>query len=207
MNSSRVMDLQKELLSLRISDWYDKLFSWQMAFMVIMLVLPWVIWWKIADRRRLVEIFSFGLLISVISSFFNGNGLNLLLWSYPYRLLPFSPRAYTFSLSVIPVSFMILYQYFPKWKSFTFSTTLLAAITAFILQPIFSLVGFYRLINWNYFNSFLALLSIGLMSRLVHQTVVQRAHNTVPDTSKESLSHSDSPAPAYKIMREDRDDD
>lgn len=171
----RMRALQEELLSRRINDWYDKVFSWQWAFLVIMLIIPWIIWWKIVDKRRIAEIFSLGLLVAIISSLLNGNGLNLMLWSYPYTLIPISPRAYSFSFSVLPVSFMILYQYWPGWKSFALATLLFAGVTAFIVQPLLSLAGIYKLINWNYLYSFLALLIIGFGSRYLHHLVLERS--------------------------------
>ena len=170
----RMRALQEELLSRRISEWYDRVFSWQWGLLLIMLIIPWIIWWKIVDRQRIAEIFSFGLLVSVVSSLMNGNGLNLLLWSYPYTLTPVSPRAYSFSMSVLPVSFMILYQYWPRWKSFACATILFAGVTAFIVQPLLSLAGIYRLINWNYLYSFLALLIVGFGSRYLHHLVLHR---------------------------------
>ncbi len=172
MDTSRMMELQQELLALRIADWYDKVISFQWFLLLAMLILPWIIWWKIVDRRQIAEIFSYGILVSIISSLFNSNGLNLLLFSYSYNLLPFSPRAYSFSLSVIPVTYMLLFQYFKTWKSFAIATIAVAAISAFGVQPIFAWLDIYKLITWNYLYSFLVLLLIGLGGKVVHQMVI-----------------------------------
>jgi hypothetical protein len=176
VDPNRMMQLQQELLSLRISDWYDKVISLQWFFLVLLLIVPWIIWWRFVDRNRIIEIFSFGLLLSAISSVLNANGINLMLWTYPYKLLPFSSRAYSFSLSALPVAYMFLYQYFPRWRSFATATVVLAAVIAFIIQPIFSMLDIYRLIKWNYFYSFLALIFMGLGARLLHQFVLQRKY-------------------------------
>lgn len=202
--AERMMDLQEELLSLRISDWNDKVFSWQWAFLALMLILPWIIWWKIVDRRRIAEIFSLGLLVSLISSLLNGNGLNLLLWSYPYKLLPFSPRAYSFSLSVIPVTFMLLYQYLPKLRSFVVGTALIAGTTAFIVQPLLSLAGIYKLMKWNYFYSFLVLLSMGIGSWFVHHLILYRSFK-LRETER-LTNESSNITPAFKKLRKRQPD-
>lgn len=83
-----------------------------MVFLVILLIVPWTVWWKLVDRKRIAEIFSFGILITVVSSFLNLSGLHLGLWSYPYRLLPYSPKIYVLSYAVLPVTFMLMFQYF-----------------------------------------------------------------------------------------------
>lgn len=201
--SDRMMELHKQLLALRISDWYSKVLSWQFAFLIIILVVPWVIWWKLVDRKRIIDIFSFGLVASTVSSVFNTSGLNLLLWSYPYHLLPFSSRAYSFSLSAIPVSFMLAYQYWPKWKAFAVAITILSAANAFIIQPLLGWANIYKLIEWNYFYSFLTMLSIGFISRLIHNLIIQRAYQAAPDECP-ARSQSSALTPAFKKGLKDR---
>lgn len=196
--SEQIMELQRQVLALRISDWYDKVVSWQYALLIVLLLVPWIIWWKLVDRKRIIEIFAFGLLVSTVSSFFNSNGLTLMLWSYPYHLLPFSPRAYSFSLAVIPVAFMLIYQYFPKRTAFAVAITVLSAATAFIVQPLLKLANIYKLINWNYFYSFLALLMIASISGIIHHLVMQRALKKAPRTKSAAKSHSPTLSPAFK---------
>lgn len=207
VDQNRVMELQQELLALRISDWHDKVFSFQWLLIVFLLVVPWIVWWKLVDRKRTAEIFSFGLLISLVSSVLNGNGLNLMLWSYPYKLIPSSPRAYSFSLSALPVIYMLLYQYFPRWRSFTAATVAMSATVAFIVQPIFSWLNIYQLIKWNYFYSFLSLLFIGMVVRLIQQLVLQRGNKieeAAPEQTRKSFGFL---LPVYKKAHQDRNGD
>ncbi|MFA4884762.1 MAG: CBO0543 family protein [Desulfotomaculaceae bacterium] len=171
---NRMMELQQELLALRISDWYEKVISFQWFFLVFLLIAPWIIWWRFVNRKNIAEIFSFGLLISVISSFLNATGLQLLLWSYPYKLLPYSSRAFSISYSVLPVIFMLMYQYFRTWKSFATANVIMALIFAFILQPILKWMGMYTMINWSYFYSFAIYIMMGLGLRLLLQVILQR---------------------------------
>lgn len=173
-DANRMMELQQQLLALRISDWYEKVISFQWFFLVFLLIVPWIILWRLVKRKYIAEILSFGLLITAMSSFLNGNGLNLLLWSYPYKLLPFSPRAYAISYSVLPVTFMLMYQYFRTWKSFATANVIMATIFAFILQPILKWMGMYTMINWSYFYSFAIYIMMGLGLRLLLQVILQR---------------------------------
>ena len=164
-----------------------------------MLMVPWVIWWNVVDRKRITEIFAFGLLTSLVSSLMNGNGLNLLLWSYPYHLLPFSPRAYSFSLSVLPVAFMIIYQYWTRVRSFALAIGVFLAAVAFIVQPLLSWANIYKLIDWNYLYSFLSLLLVGFASRLVHHTIIKQGFKTAAkNASAAELQSPPTMSPAFK---------
>lgn len=173
-DTNRIIELQKEITSLRISDWLEKVFSFQWFFMVFLLVVPWIIWWKLVDKKHIAEIFSFGLLITAISSFLNGIGLHIPLWTYPYKLLPYTGSMYMPSYTVLPVAFMLLYQYFRTWKSFAAANVIMAAIFAFILQPILKLLGMYNMINWSYFYSFAIYIVMGLGLRLLLQGIFQK---------------------------------
>lgn len=170
-----VAGLQRELLALKIADWYDKVSSWQWALVVLLLIVPWIIWWKYVDRKNVSQILVFGLIVALLSSFLNANGLNLLLWSYPYRLLPFSDRLYSVSYTVIPVIMMFLYQFFPGWRPFTASLVVTAAVIAFVAQPVLAAMGMYKIIQWNYFYSFLTLIFIGVSSRFTQQALLKEA--------------------------------
>lgn len=173
-DTNRMMELQKELLALRISSWYEKIFSFQWFFIAFLIIVPWIIWWRLVNKKYITEIFSFGLLITITASLLNEAGLTLLLWRDPYTLLPVPPRWFAPAYSVLPVTFMLIYQYFRTLKSFTIATIVLAAISAFVFQPILTWLGIFILIKWNYFYSFLTFIIAGLGVRLLHQVVLQR---------------------------------
>lgn len=169
------MELNQQLLALRIADWHDKVISWQWFLLLIFLLLPWYLWWKMVDRRRIIEIFAYGLVVATISGLFNGNFLHLGLFSYPYPLLPINPRAYAFSLSVLPVINMLVYQYFEGWKSFAVASVVVSVLIAFIAQPVLVWMHMYKLIKWNYFYSFLILLVVSLGAKLINQLMVNKS--------------------------------
>lgn len=171
--ADRMLELHKELLSLRISDWHDKVFSFQWFFIVFLIIAPWVIWWRLANKKYITEIFCFGLLIMVTAITLNDIGLQLLLWKDPFTLFPVPNRWYAPAYSFLPVLFMLTYQYFTTWKSFTVATVVVAAVSAFVLQPILTWMGIFILIKWNYLYSFLIFVFSGLGIRLLLQTILQ----------------------------------
>ncbi|HBV98683.1 MAG: hypothetical protein JL50_17355 [Peptococcaceae bacterium BICA1-7] len=172
-NSNRIAELQQELLALRISDWHEKVFSFQWFFIIFLLIVPWVIWWKLVNRKYIAEILSFGLLTAITASILNEIFLNLQFWRAPYSLAPVPPRWFAPAYSLLPVTFMLIYQYFQTWRSFTIATIVIAGISAFAFQPILSWMGIMILIKWNYFYSFLTFIAAGLGVRLLHQAIIQ----------------------------------
>lgn len=54
-DANRMMELQQELLSLRTIDWYEKVFSLQWFFLVFLLIVPWIIWWRLVKRKHIAE--------------------------------------------------------------------------------------------------------------------------------------------------------
>ncbi len=173
--------LSEQVLALRIVDWYDKVISFQWVLLVIMLILPWIIWWKLVDRGRIAQILSFGLMILVVDSFISQLGLNLIWWRYPYSLFPYSQRAFAMSYSLLPVTYMLIYQYYRTWKSFSWANLAAAFSVAFIVQPILKWLNMYQLIKSNYFYSFLIIALVGFALRYLHQVILDQP---VPEGDK-----------------------
>jgi len=68
-----------------------------------MLILPWFILWKLVDRRRLLEILVYGLLISTIVTVLDEVGCQLNLWEYRIDLEPLFPRLIAMNFTMLPV--------------------------------------------------------------------------------------------------------
>jgi hypothetical protein len=130
--------------------------------MLAVLVIPWIVWWFIVDKRRTYQLLTFGLFVSMIMSVVDIIGVETGLYFYPYKLIPFAPRLLEFTLGLLPVSYMLLYQYFPKWRPFTIALTVASAASAFIAEPIAAALGMYEMIRWNYLYSFIVYMAVGI---------------------------------------------
>jgi hypothetical protein len=69
------------------------------------------------------------------------------------------------SMAVIPVAFMLIYQYLNGWKSYTLGLILLSAIIAFVMEPFLKWFGIYLPLSWPYTYAFLSAIGLGLISR------------------------------------------
>jgi hypothetical protein len=98
-------------------------------------------------------------------------GIELTLWTYPVRLVPIFPRFIAISSSLAPTLYMLLYQYFPKWKSFTYADIIASAVITLIFQPLAVKWDFLILLNWKHIFSTLICMTAALVSKLLIEIV------------------------------------
>lgn len=165
-NLQKVNELEKEAMLLDVQGWlnYD-VFTFDWWLLVAFLILPWLIWVKLVDRKRIVEILLFGMFIIKITALTDILGTEINLWKYPTSLIPIFPRAFPFDISMVPVSMMIIFQYFRTWKSYTISLTIMATLFAFIGEPFCVWQELVIYTNWNYFFSFVFYIIVGISIR------------------------------------------
>ncbi|MBA1334925.1 MAG: hypothetical protein HPY66_0546 [Firmicutes bacterium] len=102
----------------------------------------------------MLEILVYGLLISTIVTVLDEVGCQLNLWEYRFDLEPLFPRLIPMNFTMLPVWYMLIYQYFTKWKPFITANIVSAAIFTFIGEPLFVMLGIYELIKWKHIYSF-----------------------------------------------------
>lgn len=132
----------------------SELFSWLWWLSVAASIIPLVIWWKVVNKKRLLEICVFGLLMNISSTFLDSIGSTLVLWEYLVHIVPQSALMTPVDLVVVPVVFMIIYQKFGTWARFIGISTVAAAVIAFIAEPIAVYIGLYKPITWSCIYSF-----------------------------------------------------
>ncbi|RYD03459.1 hypothetical protein N752_19970 [Desulforamulus aquiferis] len=89
------------------------------------------------------------------------------LWDYKYQLVPLFDIFITYDMSIMPVIYMAIYQKFDKWKSFIIANTIVAAIFAFISEPLLVWLDFYLLLKWKYIYSFPIYIAIAIVLKWV----------------------------------------
>lgn len=158
-------DLKYELFHLSIKHWINYEFlTWRWFLKILLLIMFVFLFYKFADRKRILEIVAYGLFISLVSTVLDVIGTLSGLWEYPYRLLPLE-FSEIHDFVVIPIVYMLAYQYFPGWKAFIIANTILAGISAFVMEPIFIMLKFYRPIAWEHIYSFPIFLAIAIIGK------------------------------------------
>ncbi|WP_299093895.1 CBO0543 family protein [uncultured Metabacillus sp.] len=134
--------------------WFEYVFlSWQWWFCVTLTVIPWVLWWKFRKKESTSRLLYGAFFIIIISMFLDSFGAELNLWDYRFEPIPFLPSFLPWDLSLLPVVFLVLMQ-IKRNTSPILKGLFYSIFCAFIGEPLFEWLGFYKLINWNHLFSF-----------------------------------------------------
>lgn len=153
-------------INIKIENWiHTQLFTFRWWILVFVTITPWIIWYMLLNKQRTKEILLYGMFTSMLMTYIDGIGTDISLWSYPVQLIPFLPRLLPLDFSLLPVLFMVIYQYTKSWKSYILSHLVIGSISSFIIIPFAIKIGLYKLINWNYFYSLLTFIFIALVGR------------------------------------------
>lgn len=175
-SNSELLQLRIRIRDLNIDHWlHHDLFSfnWWLIFAVSLLYM--IVWWKLVDRTRLVEIVLYGAMIALASIVMDICGVSLILWSYPDKMFPVFPPFFIVDMTQLPVSFMVLYQFFPRGWPFVLANVAASGILSFLIEPALVALGIYQMHNWHYTYSFPLYIAMGLCLRLLHDTLLEKA--------------------------------
>lgn len=140
-------------------------FSPKWWILLALTIVPWFLWWKIVDKSRFTEILLYGFFIISISTFLDVMGWNYSLWFYPDTLLAFCTPLIPIDYTLLPIFYMLAYQYFSSWKSFSIVILILSFIFAFVWEPLAEMLNFYKPLKWNHAYSFIGFFLLGVFSR------------------------------------------
>ena len=158
----------QQLIKFRLEYWLKyNLFTIHWWIMILVLIVPWIVWWKKLDKKRIKEISLYGFFIMFFSLILDDIGTTLAFWAYPYLLTPLSIRFEPYDYCILPVIYMLIYQTFPNWKFFVLAQYITAAIFSFILEPITVYFNIYKLISWRYEYSFFIYPLLGMLCKLI----------------------------------------
>jgi hypothetical protein len=170
-----ILEIQRQLRDASLDYWVKYVFNtWQWWVNIGALVLPIILWWKLVNKKILTEIIIYGFIASSLAVFFDTIGETLVLWDYPYLIIPMDYILIDTDYSVLPVAYMLAYQYFSKWKGFITSNTLISAIFSFVAEPMLVWLGFYEVHGWKFIYSFPIYVAIAIVSKWITESFVKR---------------------------------
>lgn len=140
-----IHDLQMKLRDLRLDYWmeYD-LFKPHWWLLLAASIIPWFLWGKIVDKKRLNEIIIYGLIWIIVAIVLDEIGATLGFWEYPRSFLSLVPPLLPADLTVIPIAFMLIFQFYPKGKSYLIGVLIVAFTFSFIIENIFMMFDLFR---------------------------------------------------------------
>jgi MFS family permease len=169
------MDLHAEILQAKIrlhnliyTDWITTdLFSIRWYGTVVFILFSYALCFWLLDKRRFTQILLFGSLMTVMVSLFDTFGTNFILWSYLTRIFPIVPSLFLYDFTIVPLYYMLVYQYSPDWKAFAFWNAAAAGIISFAIYPLLTALDMFALHNWRYAYFFPFIFTFGLIGRAV----------------------------------------
>jgi hypothetical protein len=143
--------------------------TWQFWFHVIMFVTPLILLLFAMDWKRALQLGFYGFNVHVWFTYFDDFGTTQALWTYPYKMIPFISHSVGLDASLVPVLFILVYQWTIKHnKNYYLYTLLLSLFLSFILKPIFVMHHLFKFNSWvNYFHLFLSYIIIIVLSKVI----------------------------------------
>lgn len=165
-SARQILQMHEVFSNFRKEAWSaDVLWSWQWWLLLALLFLPWMVWWRLVDKRRLTEICLLGMFVLATASWMDELGTDLILWYYPFKIIPWYPQLVPINYSVMPITYMLIYQYTPKWSVYVIAMAVMAALYSWIAEPALEFLGMYQVITWKFSYSFPLYLLIAVSHR------------------------------------------
>jgi hypothetical protein len=150
------------------------LFSFAWWLLLVLNILFIYMACKLLDRTRLFELLTVGGLVVVFSSMLDTILIQYCLTAYPTSLTPLTPSFFTSSTYIIlPVFYMLLYQFFSTWKSFIVANVITGIFLAFVIENVFRWLNIYQYIQWNSFFSLIMYIGIAIILKWVMNTLLK----------------------------------
>lgn len=142
------------------------LFSWRWWLNIVLSVIPWVVWIIIRDKKDTARLLFVGVFASLVTNVLDIVGLNLDFWHYDWKIFPIIPTYLPWDFTFAAVGIMIFLQFQPQLHPLI-KAAIYGGITAFLIEPLFSLVGLYHLFNWKYIYSFFIYFALYMLYHVI----------------------------------------
>lgn len=131
----------------------NTLFHWDFWLSWLFAIAPWIIWARYRKKESTGRLLLAGFLGLIISSWFDFIGVELGLWYYSGLAIPTIPSYVPWDFCLIPVFIMFLIQIKPHASAFL-KALIFATGSAFVAEPLFLWLGFYKMVKWHLWYSF-----------------------------------------------------
>jgi hypothetical protein len=119
--------------------------TWQFWVVLALFLIPLFLLILFIDRKNIFYLGFYGYSVHVFFTYTDVFGTVRGIWIYPYNLLPLLPSNITLDASLVPVAYILLYQYtLNRGKNYYISMLLLCLALAFILKPLMVGLGLFH---------------------------------------------------------------
>ncbi|MDF2572687.1 MAG: hypothetical protein K0R55_4291 [Sporomusa sp.] len=183
-----------ELWGYQLTEWHMNLFTARWWLIIVSIAIAYGLWWKYVDKRHLTQILLFGSFIAVFRLIMDDAGSSAALWGYSVKPLPFGQALFLNDLTIVPLGFMLVYQYCRSWKKFFLWTVIIEAAYSFLLLPMLVKFDILRLYNWQYYYTFFIMIIVAIVMRAILLTILKIEQKHELGCSNSSLTPLMQPA-------------
>ncbi|MFS0634283.1 hypothetical protein AB1K84_00135 [Mesobacillus foraminis] len=146
---------------------YSHYFTWQFWAVLAMFVLPLIVIILFIDRKKAFHLGFYGYSVHVFFAYTDVFGTYNGVWIYPYKFQPYIPSNLTLDSSLVPVCYMLLYQYIlNNRKNYYLWMIGLSLGFAYIVKPLMVGLGLFHFgEKENFFLLFLGYVTVGLIAK------------------------------------------
>jgi hypothetical protein len=162
-----------------------ELFSFDWFFNIAVLLILYVLWIKLVDKKQITKLLLFGSLVAVCSAFIDIVAVTMGLWEYKVRLFPISPAPFPFDFTVIPILYMLVLQYTKTWRNYLIGSVLASGVFSFVISPIYAILGIKEYHKFNHFYIFILLLVVTTIIKAIYNWIL----NIEKKNSVKQLKH------------------
>lgn len=176
----QVQQVRSQLETVNMQYWlHNNFLSWRWWLLtVVFILLPYLIWWKISDKKRRGELLLYGFFAAICAVIVDEFGTTALWWGYPHKFLPMIPSLFPADVVLVPVFLMIVYQITYSWRSFLIGNVVMGLLMAFVGEPLFIWLGYYQLNSWKLEYSFLFYIVVSILGRWFVIKVISNRNKT-----------------------------
>lgn len=174
------MDVTELIHKYRLGEWNNVYTSWKMELfspkwwaLFILVAIAYIVWWKMADKSRLSHLLLFGSFVAVMRVIFDDVVVGIGLYAYKVRLVPLPRSLILNDLTIVPLVYMLIYQFSLTWRSFFLRSAIWSGVWAFVFKPLFVIFGIVVLYDWMHYYTFIAVFLIGIFSRFAFLLVME----------------------------------
>lgn len=163
---------QWKLTVMRFHEWlHIELFTWQWWALLVLMITTAFLVWRLSDKKRLIETALYTAVVILFVIVLDEIGDEMLLWYYPVDVFFMFPPTSAVNISSIPLVYMLVFQLFRGWKSFTIATLVMSTVFCFAVEPIFVRAGAYVMLQWKSVYGLPLYAFIALASKAIVQLV------------------------------------
>lgn len=148
---------------------FSHLNTWGFKIILLMFIVPLIFLYFFIDRNNILLLGFYGMNIHVWFSYINIAGVKWGFFSYPFELIPYLPGNLALDAALIPVLFILIYQYTIRHKrNFYIYSIGLSLILSFLFKPLLVTLQLFQLHKGtNYFHLFVLYCIIFSFSKII----------------------------------------